>query len=206
MFTSSVILDLAILVVIGLWVFLGMRRGLIRSLAELVSFLVSLLGASLVAGHYAPLVVERIRPLLEGQVSQAITAYLQGILTESGTDGLLGGLLESASGTIDGVAGTAVEIIAGTILLNIAYVSLYAITFLALAFLLRFVVRLLDGVAKLPLLHQANTIGGLIFGFLKGLLIVMLVLWLDGKLGLLIAPQALESSVLASLITKLLPA
>lgn len=206
MFTSSAILDLAIAAVIALCVFFGMRRGLVRSLADLAACIAALIAASLAAGHCAPLVVERLRPLLEGQVSEAITIYLQGLLTESGTDGLLDGLLDSASGAIDGVAGTAVEIIAGTILLNIAYVALYVAVFLMVALLLRFAVRLLDRAAKLPVLHQANTLGGLMFGFLKGFLIVALVLWLDGKLGMLIAPQALESSVLASFITKLLPA
>jgi len=71
---------------------------------------------------------------------------------------------------------------------------------------LRDAVRDGDLVARLPLIHQVNTLGGLVFGGLKGLLVVWLLLWLDGKTGLLLGSGVLEGSYIAPIFLQFFPA
>ena len=208
MLTSSVILDVLLLAIFAACVSLGWKRGLFRTLAELVSWLAALLGAAAAANAFTPVVMERLRPVLEGQVSQAIGDYLQSLVDETGYEGLFGGLLESLTrgGAVDGMADAAVEILSEAVLRNLAYALLFLVSFVAIALLLKLAVGLVDRLLKLPLLRQVNAAGGILAGALKGLLLALLVLWLGETTGLLATPQAMEASVVAPILLKLLPA
>lgn len=208
MLTSSVILDVLLLAIFAACVSLGWKRGLFRTLAELVSWLAALLGAAAAANAFTPVVMERLRPVLEGQVSAAIGDYLQSLVDETGYEGLFGGLLESLTqgGAVDGMADAAVEILSEAVLRNLAYALLFLVSFVAIALLLKLAVGLVDRVLKLPLLRQVNAAGGILAGALKGLLLALLVLWLGETTGLLATPQAMEASVVAPILLKLLPA
>ena len=208
MIASSVILDVLLLAIFAVCVYLGVRRGLFRTLAELVSWIVALLLSSAVANAFTTVVMDRLRPVLEGQVSQAIGDYLQSLVDETGYEGLFGGLLDSLTegGAVDGVADVAVEILSDAILRNLAYALIFLVSFVVITLLLKLVIRMVDTVLKLPLLRQVNQAGGLLAGALKGLLLVLLVLWLGETTGLLATGQAMDSSVFAPILLKLLPA
>ena len=70
MLQSSVILDVAIVVIFALAVWIGKRKGLFRSLAELAVYLLGLIGASLAAGQLTGQVVGLLRRLDEETISR----------------------------------------------------------------------------------------------------------------------------------------
>lgn len=208
MIASSVILDLVLIAIVALCVFLGARRGLFRSLADLAAYLVALVGASLLANQFTVQVMERLRPVVESQVSQSITDYLTALTeTDAGYSGLLKGLLDTLTenGTIDDIANVAVDVLADTILHNIAYMLLFVVAFVVLVVALKLVIRLVDKALQLPVLHQMNALGGLLAGAVKGVVLALLLLWLNEQTGLLVDPQALRASVVAPILLQLLP-
>lgn len=207
MITSSVILDLVLIAIVAVCVFFGAKRGLFRTLADLAAYLVALIGASWLANQFTVQVMEHLRPIAEHQVSQSITEYLTSLTTDSSYTGFLKGLLDSltGSGTIDDIANVAVDVLADTILHNMAYMLLFVVAFVLLVVALKLVIRLVDTVLKLPVLHQMNTLGGVLVGALKGVVLVLLLLWLNEQTGLLVDPQALEASVAAPILLQLLP-
>ena len=208
MIASSVILDLVLIAIVALCVFLGARRGLFRSLADLAAYLVALVGASLLANQFTVQVMERLRPVAESQVSQSITDYLTALTeTDAGYSGLLKGLLDTLTenGTIDDIANVAVDVLADTILHNIAYMLLFVVAFVVLVVALKLVIRLVDKALQLPVLHQMNALGGLLAGAVKGVVLALLLLWLNEQTGLLVDPQALRASVVAPILLQLLP-
>ena len=207
MLGSSVILDIVLIAIFALNVYLGVRRGLFRSLMEFASYLVSLFGATLLANQFTPRMMEWLRPVLEAKISVAIGEYLTSSLTDAGYSGLFADLLNrlTENGSFDQVAEVTTDILMETILYNLAYVLLFLIAFLLLVIALRFVIRMGDAVMKLPLLHQVNTIGGFGIGALKGLLIVLLLLWIVESTGLLVSQEALDASLFAPFLLTLLP-
>ena len=208
MITSSVIVDRVLIAIVAVCVFLGAKRGFFRSLADLAAYLISLIGASFLANQFTPQVMEHLRPVLEGQVSQSITDYLTALTTtDASYSGLLKGLLDTLTenGTIDDVANVAVEVLADTILHNMAYMLLFLAAFVVLVVVLKLVIRVVDTALKLPVLHQMNTLGGILAGAVKGLVLVLLLLWLNEQTGLLVDPQALRASVAAPFLLQLLP-
>ena len=205
MIASSVILDLAILGIFLLCLWLGARKGLFRSLADLAASLAALVGASWAAGYLAQTAVEWIRPLLEERITGAIEGYLAQVAGGEEYAGILADLLVRLSGQIPPEGAGAAEALADLVLGNIAYALVFLGAFVLLMVVLKLVIRAVDTVLKLPLLHQANTLGGLLFGALEGLLLILVLLWLEEKTGLLVDSRALEGSLLAPYLVNLLP-
>ena len=124
MLQSSVILDLVIVVIFALSVWSGARKGLFRSLAELVIYLIGLVGASLAAGQLTGRVVELLRPVLENQVSDAISGYISGALADVPFGEAIAGL-EGVGELAGNVAAEAVNVLAETLVYNLAYVLVF---------------------------------------------------------------------------------
>ena len=195
MLQSSAILDGIIVGIFALSVWIGGKKGLFRSLAELVVYLVGLVGASLAAGQWTKYVVDLLRPALESQVSQALSDYISGALEEVPFGSAIAGL-ENLGELAGDAAAEAVDLLAETLLYNLAYVVLA----------LKVVINLGDFLLRLPVLHEMNTLGGILIGALKGVFVVCLILWLDSKAGLLLAPGAVQGSYIAPFLMKILPA
>ena len=205
MLQSSVILDIAIALIFVLSVWMGAKKGLFRTLAELVIYLAGLLGASLAAGRLTDRVVELLRPVLESQVSQAISDYISGALEDVPLGEVIAGL-EGLSTLAGDAAAEAVDLLVEALLYNLAYVLVFLAVFLVVVLALRLVISLGDLLLRLPVLHEMNTLGGILAGAAKGVVLIGLILWLDGRAGLLLSRAAVQGSHLAPLFLKILPA
>ena len=205
MLQSSAILDVAIVVIFAFAVWIGAKKGLFRSLAELVIYLVGLVGASVAAGQLTGQVVELLRPALESKVSEAIGEYISGALSDVPFGGAIAGL-EGVGELAGDAAKEAVDLLVETLLYNLAYVLVFLAVFLVLVFVLKLAVNLGDLLLRLPVLHQMNTLGGILVGAVKGIFVVCLILWLDSKTGLLIDHGAVQGSYIAPFLMKILPA
>ena len=74
--TTPVIIDVAIVVVLGLFCLMGIRRGLLRSLAGLVTTVMALVGAALIAATFTGPVTQLVSPMIEAQVEKKLDAAL----------------------------------------------------------------------------------------------------------------------------------
>ena len=196
MLTSSVIVDIVIFAVVALSLLIGAKRGLFRSLAELVSCIAAYVITSLLAGSLSSAVAEWLRPMAEERVSALVEAYLSGALENAPaflTAGFLEELLEQALP----------EAIVERGLYNIAYAAVFVVLFFVVVFAL--LIRAVDTVLKLPLLHELNTFGGAAVGALKGAVLIGLLLWLARRTGLLVSQEALTGSLLVPLWQRFLP-
>ena len=205
--TTPVIIDAiaaAVLLGFAIW---GAQRGLFRSLTGLLSVIVALVGAGLIAGALAapaarltgPLVEEHIR----GQVDEAMEVQssqqvempelemeeddgfaIEDLLALMGLDedvreSLLGDIQEKAVDTGVSVATAIVE----SVVQSLLYGVLFLLSFLALMLLLKLAVGAMDLVLKLPGLHLLNSLGGAVIGLAEGALLAFLAIWIARRLG-----------------------
>lgn len=206
--TTPVIIDAiaaAVLLGFAIW---GAQRGLFRSLTGLLSVIVALVGAGLIAGALAapaarlagPLVEEHIR----GQVDEAMEVQssqqvempelemeeddgfaIEDLLALMGLDedvreSLLGDIQEKAVDTGVNVATAIVE----SVVQSLLYGVLFLLSFLALMLLLKLAVGAMDLVLKLPGLHLLNSLGGAVIGLAEGALLAFLSIWIARRLGI----------------------
>ena len=108
------------------------------------------------------------------------------------------------NGTLDATA-NAVETVAGTLALSIARVILFVAGFVVVLLLWHLLARLLDLVAKLPVLEQANTLGGALLGLLKGSIFFFLGGWVLRSIGQPIPEELVQETYLLRFFLRVNP-
>ena len=79
-----------------------------------------------------------------------------------------GKILQEANNTIEGIA--------NAFSVKIIEIATLLLLFITAKLILRFVTILADLIAKIPVLKQVNKLGGTIYGILKGIIIVYVIL------------------------------
>ena len=205
--TTPVIIDAITVEVLGGFAIWGACRGLFRTLMELLTVVVALVGAGLIAGALAAPAARLTAPLIEEhirqQVDDAMTVQssqqvqmpeldveedegfeiadllaLMG-LDEDVRDSLVEETQEKIADTGKTIAVALVESVAQSLL----YGVLFLLSFLILMVLLKLAIRALDLVLKLPGLHLVNSLGGAVVGLVEGALLVFLAIWILRRLG-----------------------
>ena len=199
MLTSSVMLDLIIGVIVVLSVWLGGKHGLFRTLAELAAYVAAYAASALLSGRVAGMAVEWIRPLAESKLQVIVDEYFSGLRQELPAYLDIGELVEAARNELD--IGPLIE----QGMYNLSYMLCAVVIFLVVLVILRLIIRALDLVTKLPVIHQFNTLGGLLIGGAKGVLLVTVILLLARQTGLLVSPAAMSGSYFVPILQKFLP-
>ncbi|MBO4854477.1 MAG: CvpA family protein [Oscillospiraceae bacterium] len=201
----GIIADIVILVIIAAAVFLGVKRGLIRSLAGMVVLVAALFGAAWAARVFSPAVAQWLRPLLEQSLlrrveTQSHTATPGDMLSVFGYSGqTLSELAESVAEQVRQTGQALANAVVDSVLHSIAYAVVYVVSFLILLIALYLAVKALDLAAKLPGIRTANGFLGGVLGLIKGILLVFLAVWILQKLQLLRTPELTEQSFLLPL-------
>lgn len=181
-------IDLIVVGIILLFTFIGYKRGLVKIAFSLCTFIIALIVTLVLYKPVSGLVIsntefdEKIEnAIIDNILPEGISANEEIDLNLK--DNLYNSLLKEGTNTIQGVA----ETFSTKIIETICFLLLFTVAKIAL----RFVTFFADLVAKLPILNQFNHLGGVIFGFLQGVLIVLVLLALVS----LFAPMVDESII-----------
>jgi len=72
----------------------------------------------------------------------------------------------------------------------ITFILLFVLVMIAL----RLLIKALDILTKLPVIHELNAVGGVLAGLVKGVVLVLVLLWLSKQTGLLISQETAANS------------
>lgn len=218
------ILDIIIAVIFGAIVIDSVRKGFFKSLFELAGTLISLAISRLLSESFAGVAFNSfIRKGAEAYLEKAlgsagtkdyalqaqetlnsIPEALNGIMSLMGIDKeLILEKIQSAdlggSNLIESLMSNVVEPI-GTAIVQFILFIIFAV---AVGFILKIVVRLLDGIIKkLPAVKQLNTTLGAVFGVLRGIIVVAIISMLVGILASFIGNEQFISIVNNSVIVE----
>ncbi|MBR5280626.1 MAG: CvpA family protein [Clostridia bacterium] len=206
-----IVVDLIILALIGICIFLGAKRGLILSLVSALSLVIALFVGYLLMPVVGGVLAET--PLATSTEEAVYTTISEAVLSDEGyeqalakselpvfaRDTVIDILQESeAHDALDQGIHDAAKTVADLVVKAVSVLIVAVITFVALLL----VKPLWKSIRKLPLLHQVDTIGGVVFGLCQGILVVstvMLVLSLFGTGGMPAVTTAIQSSFLGNL-------
>lgn len=196
------IVDIIIILIFGGIVISSVRKGFFKSLFELVGTLMSLIISRVLSEGFAPQAFDAfIRKGAESylentlgtlgktdyvsqaqQTLQSIPESLNGIMSLMGIDKqVMLEKIESAdlggSNIIESLMSSVVEPV-GTAIVQFV---LFVILAVAVGFILKIAVKLLDSVIKkLPAVKQVNSVLGAVFGILRGIIVVAVISMLIG--------------------------
>ena len=198
--TAPVIMDIAAAAVLLLFLILGARAGLVRTLAGLLIVVVALVGAGMIAATFTDPATRLVAPMIEKAVTQkveeAITAET-GRLNVERVDPEIGELLsmlhldedvresiaDRAEQTVRDTGASVIAAVVESLCRTAIYGLLYILAFLGLWLLLHVLATAMDLLAKLPGLSFLNALGGAALGLVKGALVLFLAIWAARRLG-----------------------
>ncbi len=168
------VVDLVIVFLILLFTFIGYKKGLIKIALGLCTFIIATIVALLLYKPVAGLVIDNTE--IDESIEQNIIAKIlpEGVSEDTEVDTsdisktLPSFILKNSSNTVKSIAESMSR--------ALVEVGCLLIIYIIVKIVLRVVIVVADLIAKLPVLKQFNELGGLIFGFVEGIIFVFAVL------------------------------
>ncbi len=163
----SIVVDLIIVAIILLSTFLAYRKGLITLSIQLVAVVISILATLILYKPISNLIIN----------VTSIDETIQNAILEEAND-IMSNDENGSNQIVESIQNNMLPETARTISINIIQGAVILILYVGIRIALRFVTTLANLVSKLPILNQFNKLGGIIYGILRGLLIVYIALLL----------------------------
>ena len=159
----GIIIDIIIILFILASIFLGYKKGLVSLGINLVAFIIAILITFILYRSIANVIInstqvdENLQATIENQIGEVISNDAETGAIESATNSILQGGSR-------------------TLAINIIYGITMIVLFIIARIALIFISAIANMVSKLPILNQFNKLGGIIYGLLRGVIIVYVIL------------------------------
>ena len=163
----SIVVDIIIVAIILLSTFLAYRKGLITLAIQLVAVVIAIVLTLLLYKPVSNVIINVTA--IDETIQNAILEEANNIMTNDE---------EGANQVVETIQNNMLPETARTISINIIEGAVILILYIVIRIALKFVTALANLVSKLPILNQLNQLGGIIYGILRGVLIVYVVLLL----------------------------
>ena len=189
----GIVVDIIIIAIILLSTFLAYKKGLITLAIQLVSVIIAIVLTLLLYKPVSNVIINVTG--IDEMIQNAILEEANDIMTNN---------QENANQVVESIQNNMLPETARTISINIIQGAVILILYVIIRIILRFVTALSNLVAKLPILNQFNKLGGVIYGILRGLLIVYILLLLVNVSGEIDAKNKVYTTVEESYIGKMM--
>lgn len=174
----GILIDIILIIIILISTFLGYKKGLVK------------LGAKLFAGILAIIITLILfRPVSNMIIKNtALDEKLENIIVNKTEDAIDENSKVSDNKYIQGAADNATNQVKEEILpeqaknISISIINIMSaiILFIVVKIILSIIISLADAVANLPILKQFNEVGGILYGLIRGILIICILILLAG--------------------------
>lgn len=189
----NIIVDLIIIAIILLSTFLAYRKGLITLAIQLVAVVIAVVLTLILYKPVSNLIINVTS--IDETIQNAILEEANDIMTNEE---------EGANQIVETIQNNMLPETARTISINIIEGAVILILYVIIRIALKFVTALANLVSKLPILNQFNKLGGVIYGILRGILIVYIILLFVNLSGEIEPQNSVYTSVQDSYIGKMM--
>ncbi len=191
----GIIVDICIVAIILLSTFLAYRKGLVKLAVGLFSFIIAVVLTFVLYQPIANIVINCTG--IDEMIEDSIYEKANDIIKEDEEESLTNEIIEQAKNEM-------LPETARTLSVNIIKGVVIIILFVGIKIGLRFVTFIADLVAKLPVLNQINKAGGIVYGILRGILVIYVLLLLTNVSGQIDPENAVNKSINQSTIGKIM--
>jgi uncharacterized membrane protein required for colicin V production len=191
----SIIVDLIIVAVVLISVLLAYKKGLISLALGLVSFAIAIVVTVVLYKPISNIVINVTS--IDEMLENVIYEKANDIMIEDEGDNVSNMVMDTAKQNLlpETARIIAVNIVTGGVIL---------ILVVGVKIALRFVDALANFVAKLPIIDQINKIGGIVYGLIRGLLIIYIALLLINVAGQIKPDNIVHQNIETSYIGKIM--
>lgn len=166
-----IIMDLIIIAIIALSTFIGYKQGLVKAAIKILSFFIAIIVAFVLYKPVSSIVINTTS--IDENIKNTI---IEKIKPEGASEQQEVYMEENFAKKIIGEANNTVEEIANTFSIKLVETGTLLVLYIITRIALKFVSALADLIAKLPLIKQLNKAGGLVYGIIKGIVMVYTIL------------------------------
>ena len=190
----GIVVDLIIIAIIALSAFLGYRKGFVTLAIKFFAFIIAIAITFIIYKPVSNVVINVTG--IDESIENAILEKANDIMTNEENETSNKMLEEAKTGILPQTAREiAVNIVTGGVVL---------ILFIAVRIALKFVTALANIVAKLPIIKQFNEMGGLLYGVLRGVLVVYIAMLLIGVVGQINPQNSIHQNINESYVGKMM--
>lgn len=166
-----IIIDLIIIGIIALSTFIGYKQGMVKAAIKILSFFIAIIVAFAIYKPVSSIVINKTS--IDDNIKNTIIEKIKPEGTEENQEV---SIEDNLTQKIIGGANNTIEEIAQAFSIKIVEIGTLLILYIGIKIALRFISALADLIAKLPILKQINKTGGLIYGVIKGIVMVYTIL------------------------------
>lgn len=190
----GIVVDLIIIAIIALSAFLGYRKGLVVLAIKLCAFIIAIAITFVIYKPVANVIINVTG--IDETIENAILEKANGIMSEENNETSIQMIEDAKIGLLPEAA--------REIAVNIVTGGVFLILFIIIRIVIKFVTALANAVAKLPIIKQFNEMGGILYGVLRGLLIIYVAMLIIGVTGQINPENTVHQSLNSSYIGKMM--
>lgn len=189
----GIIIDIILIAIVLLSAFLGYKKGLVK------------LGAKLFAGIIAIILTIIVYKPVSGMIikNTSIDEKIKDTIIQNATD-VIDKNEQMPNSITNQLENNILPEQAENLSKNVVYAVTAVVLFIVVKIILSIVISLMDFVASLPLLKQFNEVGGIVYGLVRGVLIVGICILLMGAYTKINPESELNSKIQSTHITKMI--
>lgn len=170
----GIFIDIVIVAILLLSIIMGYKKGLVNVIFNLCAFLVAIIITVILYKPIAGIVINNTQ--IDENIEQTIIEKGTSEKEEN-TDGSLDEYIEKyvQDAAVD-AKNEAVQIAAKAIAVNVVNIITAILLFIIVRIALIFVKFLVEALAEIPIIKQFNKAGGILYGALRGLIIIYVLL------------------------------
>lgn len=199
----GILIDIIVIAIIALSVFLGYRKGLIALAIKLFAVIIALVATLILYKPISALIINNTS--LDETIQNAILDKAETNHQDVEENNENTNSTESET-VVETIANQAKEEIlpetAKELSINIINIGVILILYFAIKIALHFVTAIANIIAKIPIIKQFNKLGGIIYGLLRGLLLIYVILIIVSFAGQINPENQIHKYINESLLTK----
>lgn len=190
------LIDLILLLIIAIFTFIGYKKGLIKIAFKLVSFILAIFIAIILYKPISNFIINYTP--LDNMIEQTIEDRLSSSsITKEETDNIIANYYSN-------VKNASISIVSQNIAKTIINIGCMLLVFIISNIILQLFKFSGDLIAKLPLIKQCNSVGGFIYGLLKGFILIYVFLAIVAILSPIIDINKFINIINSSIITNIM--
>ena len=209
----GIIIDIIVILIIALSVFLGYRKGLIALAVKLFAVIIALIATLLLYKPISALIINNtnLDENIQNVIMEKANNQEETNDTSSNKETANTNSKNETTQATESQEGNIVEQsleekilpeVARELSINIINIGIIIILYFVIKIALHFITAIANIVAKIPIIKQFNKIGGIIYGLLRGLLLIYVILLIISFAGEINPENKLHNQINQSLLTK----
>lgn len=209
----GIIIDIIVILIIAISVFLGYKKGLIALAVKLFAVIIALIATLILYKPISALIINNtnLDENIQNVIMEKANNQEETNDTSSNKETANTNSKNETTQATESQEGNIVEQsleekilpeVARELSINIINIGVIIILYFVIKIALHFITAIANIVAKIPIIKQFNKIGGIIYGLLRGLLLIYVILLIISFAGEINPENKLHNQINQSLLTK----